>query len=434
MAAVRTARRPVALLGVVLLATLVVLVAGAAPAPATTPVPYDGPAWMARVAIVGDSFVWTTTPEIKAAVRAEWWRDATFSYPGVRTPTMRAQIRSMAASRPDAFVVSLGAGDTLALVGGEWDWNTERAHLNGVLDDLTAAGVGCVVWVGNNERFDGGAVDHWSRRINDELRAQLARRGLGVFADWTAAAAGRPEYFLADRSHFTPAGKAAFSRLIADALRHCTRNPSGHLDAVTPGLGSLTVRGWAHDPDRTTPIDTHVWIGGRPVAALRADRARPDVARALPSAGSHHGLDHRLRVPPGRHEVCVYAINAGAYGFRNPLLGCRAVTVSSDPTGSLDSVVAEGAGLRVRGWVIDPDTTGAVAVHLYVDGRGIPLGPAATPRPDVGAAHPGYGDAHGYDVTVGGVPTGRLEVCAYGINAPGTPGTNSLLGCRTVTR
>ena len=415
-------------------AVLAVVVAGTAPGSAATAVPYDGPPWMARVAIVGDSFVWTTTPEIKAAVRAEWWRDASFSYPGVRTPTMRDQIRSMAADRPDAFVISLGAGDTLALIGGEWDWETERAHLNGTLDDLAAAGVPCVVWVGNNERFDGGAVDHWSRRINHELRTQLARRGLGVFADWTTAAAGRPEYFLADGAHFTAAGKAAFSQLIARSLRHCTRNPSGHLDGVDAGLGSVTVRGWAHDPDTTAAVDVHVWVDGRPAAALRADRPRPDVTRAVLTAGPRHGFDHRLPLGSGRRQICVYALNAGGYGFRNPLLGCRTVTVPADPTGALDAVVTTREGLAVRGWAIDPDTTDAIDVHLYVNGRGVPLGPARAPRPDVGAAHPAYGAAHGFDTTVAGVPTGRLVVCAYGINAPGTPGTNALLGCRSVTR
>lgn len=109
------------------------------------------------------------------------------------------------------------------------------------------------------------------------------------------------------------------------------------------------------------------------------------------------------------------------------------------PFGSFDEPSSPEAGtVRVRGWVIDDDArTSPTGVHVYIGGpagpgaEGHDLGPADAHRPDVGAAHPGAGDHHGFDRTVATARTGEQQVCAYGINTGG--GDNPLLGCRTVT-
>ena len=80
------------------------------------------------------------------------------------------------------------------------------------------------------------------------------------------------------------------------------------------------------------------------------------------------------------------------------------------------------------GWAIDPDTSAPIAVHAYVDAKGTAL-TADGSRPDVAAAFPGYGPAHGYSATLPASP-GAHQVCVYGINSG--PGGNTLLGCRTV--
>jgi NTE family protein len=100
------------------------------------------------------------------------------------------------------------------------------------------------------------------------------------------------------------------------------------------------------------------------------------------------------------------------------------------PFGYVDEVSANGAGVRVRGWTIDPNTKSPIDVHVYVDGAMTASATAGGSRPDVAAAHPGYGDAHGFDlaVPVGG---GRHNVCVYAINQ-GEGATNPQLGCRTV--
>ena len=65
--------------------------------------------------------------------------------------------------------------------------------------------------------------------------------------------------------------------------------------------------------------------------------------------------------------------------------------------------------VRLQGWTIDPDTTGAVGVHVYVDGVWAGQTTADVSRADVGAAYPGWSANHGFavDVPVGpGDPPG----------------------------
>lgn len=394
-------------------------------------VEYDGPSWMMPVAIVGDSLVWTTTPEIKAAVRADWWRDALFAYPGTDMTTHRQQIRDLVAQRPKAFVVALGGLDSLGLKDGRYDWNHVRAQIHGILDDITAGGVECVVWVGPNEDFDGGWLDYWATRINDEVKSELARRGIGVFGDWTTRSAGHPEYFLPDGSHFTAAGKAAFSSLIVNRLRDCTHNPTGSLDSVTAGIGSVTLSGWGFDIDTLASLQVHVYVDGQFKGSFPANTYRPDVAAVHPLMGDHRGFGVVVPVGGGPHVVCAFGINTGTYGYKNTVLGCRSVTVPADPFGSVDSASASGVGeITTSGWAIDPDTSAPIGVHVYVDGQFKVATTAGDPRADVGAAFPAFGGAHGYTVAVGGLERGPHEVCVFGIDAPGTPGTNALIGCR----
>jgi hypothetical protein len=100
------------------------------------------------------------------------------------------------------------------------------------------------------------------------------------------------------------------------------------------------------------------------------------------------------------------------------------------PFGSLDSVTASPEAVRVEGWAIDPVASGGTsAVHVYVDGRPAAVVSAAAPRPDVGAAHPRWGAAHGFSVPLRLAP-GRRVVCAYAVSS--SAGGSPVLGCRTV--
>jgi hypothetical protein len=88
------------------------------------------------------------------------------------------------------------------------------------------------------------------------------------------------------------------------------------------------------------------------------------------------------------------------------------------PVGTLDLIDAGVNRLGIHGWAIDPDTHGAVSVHIHVDGRSYAV-TANGNRPGVATLYPGWGAAHGYSLAIT-VPFGTHTVCAYA------------LGCRTV--
>lgn len=206
-----------------------------------------------------------------------------------------------------------------------------------------------------------------------------------------------------------------------------TGSPFGSFDVAGPVPGAIQAAGWAIDPDTSDPIPVHVYIDSQGTP-LVADGSRPDVAAAFPGYGAAHGFWTSLAASPGAHQVCAYGINVGGGG--NVLLGCRTVTVPTGPPfGSLDLFTRTAGGVFVGGWAIDPDTASAIPVHVYVGAVGTPV-TADGSRPDVAAAFPGYGEAHGFGATVA-APATPVQVCVYAIEVAGTGG-NRLLACRTV--
>jgi hypothetical protein len=203
-------------------------------------------------------------------------------------------------------------------------------------------------------------------------------------------------------------------------------NPIGSLDDVVRAPGSLQTRGWALDPNTAEPIPVDFYVNGVNVGRVVASGERPDVAASYPGYGSRHGYLVNLPAPAdnGLATVCANAINVGP-GTANTALGCRTVSVTHEPIGSLDEVT----GNRARGWAIDPDLAGPVSVDLYVDGGWGGRHTAQASRPDVGAVYPLWGSLHGFDVLLGSIVKPGSVVCAYAINQ-GPGASNPLLGCR----
>ncbi|MEY2590142.1 MAG: hypothetical protein QOJ67_2126 [Acidimicrobiaceae bacterium] len=105
-------------------------------------------------------------------------------------------------------------------------------------------------------------------------------------------------------------------------------------------------------------------------------------------------------------------------------------TKTSNPFGNVDGVSVAPGGVTIAGWAIDPDSSGPIGVHLYLDGSFAGALDASIDRPDVGAAFPASGPRHGFSAVVPITP-GNHVLCAFAINAgPGT--TNPQLGCRYV--
>jgi hypothetical protein len=105
---------------------------------------------------------------------------------------------------------------------------------------------------------------------------------------------------------------------------------------------------------------------------------------------------------------------------------------SWQPVGTFDAVIARtGATVDVKGWTVDPDTTGPIEVHVFVDGVLRTALSAKTFRPDIGEALPTWGPYHGFDGVVPVSSPGVHEVCVHAINV-GSFAPNTFLGCRPV--
>jgi hypothetical protein len=232
-------------------------------------------------------------------------------------------------------------------------------------------------------------------------------------------------------------------------LTWCTANvpqqpPVGDVNLISsPAPNSVRVSGWAIDPSAPADaVEIHVYVADQGRSIGPARRERPDVGALSPLLGSAHGFDTVLTgIPAGVQEICVYGINRGLPAI-NPRLGCRTVNVADRPPdapiGAVDVLTATAGGLRVVGWSVDPDQPDRpVRIHVYVgglpgEGRGVDGGPADLGRVDVAQAYAalGAGDRHGFDVAVGGVAAGPVEVCVFALDVAGVH--HSLLRCDVV--
>ncbi len=205
-----------------------------------------------------------------------------------------------------------------------------------------------------------------------------------------------------------------------------TGAPQGALDTVRMIPGGVRVEGWGFDPDVSGGGEVHVYVNGVG-RVVHANRSRPDVA-AVHGVTSTTG--YRVDFPGfgGRVEVCAFVINKPSGANRN--VGCRTAQLPSDAIGSFDEARSTSAGVKLRGWSLDPDTTGAVQVHIYDNGRFVGAHRAGEARPDIASVFTGFGPDHGFDVTLAEATNGDHQICVYAISIG--PGRNPNLGCRTV--
>jgi SpoIID/LytB domain protein len=203
--------------------------------------------------------------------------------------------------------------------------------------------------------------------------------------------------------------------------------PIGSLDAASPVPGLVILTGWTFYRGGTAPAIVHVYVNDQFAASGVANLSRPDVAVNLPGSPSNSGFSMGVAVDRAVNTICAYGLTPNGSG--STLLGCRGVTVDTQPFGSLDVAVPTPGGVRVSGWAADPNTAGSTDVHVYVNGQMAGTTPAANQRGDIAAVFPAYGAARGFAATFP-VDQAVNTVCAYGINVG--PGSHVLLGCRTV--
>lgn len=183
--------------------------------------------------------------------------------------------------------------------------------------------------------------------------------------------------------------------------------PSAVIGATADIIGWVLGRAGA-DPMGTATMTA----GGHPNSRYAAGEVV-----SLPAVSGH--LDVSYTSCPGALYDTLGAIRQRA--------AIRAAQANT-PFGSVDSIRRAPGGLRVSGWVIDPNAESSSDVHIYVGSAGYPT-TASISRPDVAATF-GFGDLHGFSMIV---PTGAgaITVCVYGINVG--PGGNALIRCYSVT-
>ncbi|HST47192.1 fibronectin type III domain-containing protein [Jatrophihabitans sp.] len=208
-------------------------------------------------------------------------------------------------------------------------------------------------------------------------------------------------------------------------------NPVGTLDNATQQPGGFLATGYALDLNTTSPITVRIYLDGHYVAGALASGTRSDLATRYPGYGQNHGYSIFTRVPAGTHQLCAYGLNVGA-GTVNTRIGCRTVTMNSNPLGVLGSSPQQPGGFLATGYALDPDVTSPITVRIYLDGHWVASGLASVARSDVATRYPGFGQNHGFTIFTPAT-AGTHQLCAYAMNT-GSGTVNTRFGCQTVTR
>lgn len=113
-------------------------------------------------------------------------------------------------------------------------------------------------------------------------------------------------------------------------------NPTGCLDGLVGGTGTVKVSGWAFDrDDMSASLNIHVYIGGQAgdsnaegYGYIIANQGRGDVNAAY-GCGDYHGFSSTIFTSKtGTQPVYVYAINVG--GGENVCIGSGTVNITAD--------------------------------------------------------------------------------------------------------
>ncbi|MEV5768703.1 fibronectin type III domain-containing protein [Micromonospora sp. NPDC052213] len=274
---------------------------------------------------------------------------------------------------------------------------------------------------------DGGSVRVSVRVGTTYVGTVYASSSTGQFAGTVPAVAGSQVCATANNVG------GGLSKAIGCVNLTVNVNPVG---AIVPpsGMGgySISLRGWALDPDTTDPIDVQFYSNGVHVATVTANQYYSFLTTTYSAWGSYHGYSVNIphRSGDGEQTICAYGVNVGA--GTNTQLACQTFTIRHAPEGAVDEVTRTGSTVRVRGWAADPDApTTPTRVVIRVDGVWTREVLADLDRPDVATTYPKYGNAHGFDLTLPvNTTAGTHRVCATAINLSyGT--THTEVGCKT---
>lgn len=172
------------------------------------------------------------------------------------------------------------------------------------------------------------------------------------------------------------------------------------------------------DPSGLAPVGTLSAQGGTGDVMVTGTATAPrgmasvtaeidGIERTTVPAGNGSFAVRTVGVLNGSHRVCI--IGADTAGLRSRI-NCQVVTVrGAQSIGSVDRIERSGSNVYVSGWTLDPESVDPIPIAVSVGGRRLGYLAAAS-RPDIAAAFPGYGDRHGYEVSIP-VGVGNHRVC-----------------------
>lgn len=139
-----------------------------------------------------------------------------------------------------------------------------------------------------------------------------------------------------------------------------------------------------------------------------------------------------FRIIDGR---ALYVSSWTPYGGAQPMIqvddkaidGCDHLNCT--PFGLFDGAVGGVEVVTVKGWAIDPNTTGSLSAEVLIDGAKVATVKASKVRAGLGSTY-NYGDTFGFDAVVPAA-AGVHEVCVTAINVG--RGANTPLGCVQAT-
>ncbi len=216
-------------------------------------------------------------------------------------------------------------------------------------------------------------------------------------------------------------------------------SPIGALEKVSANGNTVTLTGWAADPDNLAqPLKILAGHDGTAATVTSAKVvARPDIAVSQ-NVGDNQGFSVTITLSTGNHQVCAAATNIGV-GVNRQLGGCLKLYVgytaaqiaAHSPSGALEAARTQSAtALGVRGWASDPDNRAAsIQVMAYLDGKLVLTATASLARPDLVDSKQ-VGPAAGYSLSIPAA-TGSHNVCLWAVNIG--IGNNKFLGCSALS-
>jgi cell wall-associated NlpC family hydrolase len=216
-------------------------------------------------------------------------------------------------------------------------------------------------------------------------------------------------------------------------------SPIGALEKVSANGNTVTLTGWAADPDNLAqPLKILAGHDGSPATVTSAKVvSRPDIALSQ-HVGDNQGYSVTITLSTGNHLVCAAATNIDI-GVNRQLGGCLKLYVgytaaqiaAHSPSGALEAARTQSAtNLGVRGWASDPDNRAvSIKVVAYLDGAAAVTATASIPRPDLVSSQQ-VGPAAGYSLSIP-APAGSHNVCVWAVNIG--IGNNKFLGCAALS-